>query len=225
MKIFNKFCLLLLVGLFSFQACQQESLIQTEVDTFKSIDELPTDDRFVDLVLESINLSAKANPAQLERAQELINQENRSVEDQAEIAAIMGYENWDAFMTYAQNQQELIKALNAEYNLETYEAEEIKEYTTQVYDYVMENKAVARDDLIGGPVAVGGVGGGIDPCIDACNRGLALCLLGNGIAHVIWSVGCMFSTDPALCHIVNIIGSVVVTYNCFVEHTACVDAC
>ena len=81
MKFLNKYSVLLLIFLFTFQACEQEGLIQSEVETFKSIDLLPTDDRFVDLVVESINVSTKADPDQLDRAQELINQESRTTAD------------------------------------------------------------------------------------------------------------------------------------------------
>jgi len=224
MKFLNKFSVLLLVVFFSFQACQQESLIQTEAETFKSIDELPTDDRFVDLVLESIKVSANANQDQLERAQELIQQENRNAEDQAEIAAIMGFENWDAFTTYSQKQQALLKVLNAEYNLVAYEAEEIQEYSTQVYDYILESRAVARNDVIGGLGTVGGVGGAIDPCIDACNQTLIICLVSEGISHLIGIVRCAFMGNP-LCYLENIIVSIIVTYNCFPEHAACIADC
>jgi len=225
MKFLNKFSVLLLVVFFSFQACEQEEIIQAEAETFKSIDQLPTDDRFVDMVIESINITAKANPDQLERAQELINQEYRSAEDQSEIAEIMGFESWDALTTYSQNQQEVLKVLNAEYNLEAYEADEIKEYSRQVYDYIMENRAVARDDVIGGLGVAGGVGGPIDPCIAACNLDLAICLIANGIGHVIGSVECLFSPLPLLCDILNTIDSIVFGIECFTTHAACVAAC
>lgn len=222
MKFLNKFSVLLLLFFFSFQACVEEELTRTEVApvevaTFKSIDQLPTDDRFVDIVLGTISI--KANADQLERAQELMNQENLSAKDQAEVAQIMGYDSWDAYTAFIQMQQELIKELNAEYNLEAYEPHEIEAYSTQVYDYVLERKIEAMGDVVIGD------GGGIDPCIQACNADLALCLLAEGIANVLWSVGCIFSTDPHLCHIVNIIGTGIGIYNCITTHAACVAAC
>ena len=88
---------MLLVVFFSFQACQQEELIQTDIEIFKSLDQLPTDHRFVNLLLESIDLTNKANHDQLDRAKELIDQGALSVEDQREIAAIIGFESWDAY--------------------------------------------------------------------------------------------------------------------------------
>ena len=84
----------------------------------------------------------------------------------------------------------------------------------------MESQATARDDLIGG-LAVGGV---LNPCIDACNRTLILCIVAEGISHLIGIVRCTLISNP-FCYIENIIVSIIVTVNCFPEHAACVAAC
>ena len=229
MKFLNKYSVLLLIFLFTFQACEQEGLIQSEVETFKSIDLLPTDDRFVDLVVESINVSTKANPDQLDRAQELINQESRTTADQAEIAQIMGYDSWDALTVHTEKYQKLFEELNDDYNLAGYEEEELRALSSQVYEYIMETQGTPRDDLglglggvLGGPSGGGGVA---DPCVAACNATLTLCLVGNGIVFVFWFETCRFHPDPVACHIANFIGLVGVGHNCFVSHTDCIDAC
>ena len=121
MKYFNKFSILLLLLFVSFQSCVEEESILTEEETFKSIEDLPTDDRFIEVILGSINLTTQADPDRIDRAQELMNQGNLNVANQAEIAEILGYSSWDAFTDYNEKQQELIKELNADYNLAAYD--------------------------------------------------------------------------------------------------------
>ena len=121
MKFINKFSILLLLLFVSFQSCVEEESIMSEVETFKSIDDLPTDDRFVEVILGSINLTIQADSDRIDRAQELMNQGNLNVANQAEIAEILGYSSWDALTDYNEKQQELIKELNADYNLAAYD--------------------------------------------------------------------------------------------------------
>ena len=213
---------MLLVVFFSFQACQQEELIQTDIEIFKSLDQLPTEHRFVNLLLESIDLTNKANHDQLDRAKELIDQGALSVEDQREIAAIIGFESWDAYTTYSQKKQEVLKELNAEYNLTAYEAKEIMEYSTQVRDYIMENSVTLRNDdlVVGGPV--------VDPCIQDCNDSLLDCLVANGLGHLIEAFDCLFvppGESTILCEFGTILRSIRSGAGCSIDYGFCVAFC
>jgi hypothetical protein len=199
MKFINKFSILLLLLFVSFQSCVEEESIITEVETFKSIDDLPTDDRFVEVILGSINLTTQADSDRMDRAKELMNQESRSSDDQAEISQILGFESWDAFTDYNQKQQELIQALNADYNLAAYDLEELKEYSTQVYDYLAETQAVSRDDL------QGPVGGGIG----ALNLDVLECLIIEGIVYIYGTLLCALHPNPPLCQLLNTIDSII----------------
>ena len=218
---------MLLVVFFSFQACQQEELIQTDIETFKSLDQLPTDHRFVNLLLESINLTNKANHDQLDRAKELIDQGALSVEDQIEIAAIIGFESWEAYTAYSQKKQEMLKELNAEYNLTAYEAQEIMEYSTQVHDYIMENSVALRNDdlVLGGPI-VGGPP--VDPCIQNCNDNLTNCLIASGLEHLIEALKCL-GVPPwessIICELGNILGSIGSGAGCAIIYGICTAFC
>jgi len=227
MKYLNIFSVLLLVVLFSFQACVQEDLVQTEAEIFKSLDQLPTDHRFVNLLLESINLTNKANHDQLDRAKELIDQGALSVEEQIEIAAIIGFKSWDAYTAYSQKKQEMLKELNAEYNLTAYEAQEIMEYSTQVRDYIMENSVTPRNDdlVVGGPVVGGPV---VDPCIQDCNDSLLDCLVANGLGHLIEAFDCLFvppGESTILCEFGTILRSIRSGAACSIGYGFCVAFC
>jgi hypothetical protein len=227
MKYFNKFSVLLLVLFVSFQSCVEEEPLLPEVETFKSIDDLPTDDRFVEVIIGTINLTSQANPDLMDRARELTNQENLSVLDQAEVAQIMGYESWDAFNVYNQKQQNLIKALNIDYNLVAYEVEELTAYTDEVYEYIIETQATSRNDLTIGSLTVGGVIGGIvDPCTENCIDILANCLIDNGIVFTENTLGCIISDPPPLfCNTVNVIVTTIYGFSCIFGYGICIANC
>jgi len=225
MKYFNKFSVLLLVLFVSFQSCVEEEPLLPEVETFKSIDDLPTDDRFVEVIIGTINLTSQANPDLMDRAQELINQGDLSAADQAEIAEILGYESWDAFNVYNQKQQELIKELNAEYNLAAYEEAELTAYSTEVYEYIIETQATSRDDLMG-TLTIGGIGGGvIDPCLTICAINLGACLVATGIIYTINTLDCLLSISPPLCQIGAVINGTGNGLICLANYAICVANC
>ncbi|MEP0264944.1 hypothetical protein [Dokdonia sp.] len=189
-------------------------------ETYRPIQELNSDSRFIGLLQDQLQLVNNAKD--LKTLASYDSKENLSNADINKISTLLGYKSRAAYESAVKSKVTVIKALEKDYNLSKYS----KEQLTQISLTTMNSRSFKA---VMPTIIDGDTGGDTSECERLCENSRIACIAAAAAAATAGHVACLAADTTIIlgiaCHAAVAATQAAVSHQCNTTAAQCVHAC